>query len=362
MDIEEADKAVRRVPLPNQMPKGLDFSEVPTGALKSSTLESLIQQNEDLMARLSISLRRTHEFEDKLAAYETENANLRSRFETLKDQYMVTQEKDRISTSRQVQLHEDNQATKKSLTKMERAYAELYVQAQAFQNQVIKLERNQARLRRAARGLQKRAKQQPQLRRELDENVMMHQQSVQSYEVKLADVRAEIESMRTKVNERDSLYAEKIKVDNQLVYEQRQNAVARAEAQERIERLESETSSLRVQVKETLIANEEKSQMIADLQAEIPHLRNEHQHLSEQVESLQALWSHKQREVEGLEEKNKSLQKLNQSISLNLNQQRKQIHGLEQELEKERFTSAEKMKTLLDEMKMLREQLKQREG
>lgn len=361
MDIEEADKAVRRVPLPNQMPKGLDFSELPVGTLKSSTLESLINQNEDLMARLTISLRRTNEYEDKVAALETENANLRSRFETLKEQYLLTQEKDRISTSRQVQLHEDNQSTKKSLAKLEKAYADLFVQAQSFQSQVIKLERNQARIRRAARSLQKNAKQTPQLRRELDETVLMHQQSVQSYEVKLADVRSEIESMRGKVNERDALYAEKIKVDNQLVYEQRQGAIAREEAHNRIDNLTAETVSLRVQLKEALVASEAKSQEIQSMQNEIPYLRTERQNLTEQVESLQALWSHKQKEIEGLEEKNKSLQKLNQSISLTLNQQRKQIHTLEQEMERERFKSSEKMKTLLDEMKMLREQLKERQ-
>ena len=40
-----------------------------------------------------------------------------------------------------------------------------------------------------------------------------------------------------------------------------------------------------------------------------------------------------------------------------LNQQRKEIHSLEQALEKERFTAAEKVKTLLSEIQMLRTKL-----
>jgi len=43
---------VKNVPLPNQLPKGIDFKELPGAAFKSATLEALISQNEDLMARL----------------------------------------------------------------------------------------------------------------------------------------------------------------------------------------------------------------------------------------------------------------------------------------------------------------------
>jgi len=355
--IDRADEVVRKVPLPNQLPKGIDFSELPAGHLRSATLESLINQNEDLMARLSVALRRTNEFEDRVQRLEGENSNLRSRFETIKEQYLLTQEKDRIATSRSLQVHEENAGTKKKLEKIEKVYKELFVQAQAFQQRVIRLERHQARLRKAARGLQKNARQATQLRHELDHGALVHQQTVQSYEVKLADVRSEIESMRFKVSERDGLYAEKVKTENQLIYERRQNELQREESQLLIERLSQENTGLRTQLKETLVANEAAQQECARLSSELPNLRLQKQNLTEQVESLQALWSHKQKELESSEEKNKALQKLNQSISLTLNQQRKTIHGLEQELEQERFSAHEKIKTLLAEIQMLRTKL-----
>jgi chromosome segregation ATPase len=358
---ETLETAVRKVPLPNQLPKGIDFSDLPVGQLRSATLESLINQNEDLMARLSVSLRRTNEFEDKVHRLETENSSLRTRFETLKEQFMLTQEKDRISASRSLQVHEENVGTKRQLEKLEKVYSELFVQAQAFQQRMIRLERHQARLRKAARNLQKQTKLMPSLRRELDESAalqqhaaLVHQQTVQSYEAKLGDVRAEIDSMRTKISERDALYAEKVKIENQLVYSQRQFEIQREEQQALTDRLSEENTSMRVQLKEALIAAEAAKQESARLSQELPSLRNEKQNLTEQVESLQALWSHKQTELEAGDQKNKALQKLNQSISLTLNQQRKEIHGLEQELEKERFTAAEKIKTLLAEIQMLR--------
>ncbi len=361
---ETLESAVRKIALPNQLPKGIDFSDLPTGGLKSATLESLINQNEDLMARLSVSLRRTNEFEDKVHRLETENSHLRSRFETLKEQFMLTQEKDRISAARSLTVHEETVSTKRQLEKLEKVYSELFVQAQAFQQRVIRLERHQSRLRKVARRLQTQSKLLPALRLELDKSAaagqhaaLQHQQSVHSYEAKISDIRAEIESMRVKIIERDALYAEKVNLENQLVFNQRQFEIQREEQQTLIARLASENTSMRVQLKESLVATEAAREEASRLSADLPSLRNEKQNLTEQVESLQALWSHKQNELEHAEQKNKALQKLNQSISLTLNQQRKEIQNQSQEIEKERFAANDRIKTLLAEIQMLRVKL-----
>jgi hypothetical protein len=89
----------------------------------------------------------------------------------------------------------------------------------------------------------------------------------------------------------------------------------------------------------------------------VPDLMEDQQAKREQIESLQALWTQKQRELEQSEEKNRSLQKLNQMLSLNLNQQRKEIHGLKADLEKDQFTANEKIKTLIAEVQLVRAQL-----
>jgi chromosome segregation ATPase len=353
--IQQNDEAVRKIALPNQLPKGIDFSELPIERLKSSTLESLINQNEDLMARLSVSLRRANEFEDRIQSLESENSTLRARFETIKDQYLLVSEKDKISTSRTLQLHEEGVTYKKKSEKLEKAYSDLFVQAQAFQHKLIQAERNSARYRKAAYALKRPARISKELRAELDQAIASHKNSVHGFEAKLAQAKMEIDGMRAKISERDRLFQQKVQLENDLVQEQRQFLSFREESHNHIDRLETENASLRSQVKETLVLNESQAQDIIKLNQEIPHLRDEKQNLIEQVESLQALWNHKQKELEALEEKNKSLQKLNQSISLTLNQQRKTIHQLEQELEKERFQSSEKIKVLSDEIQLLRE-------
>ena len=87
---------------------------------------------------------------------------------------------------------------------------------------------------------------------------------------------------------------------------------------------------------------------------EVPQLREDNQRLREQVESLQVLWAQKQKELDQVEEKNRALQKLNQSLSLNLNSQRKEISVLKLDMEKDGFSAQEKIKALLAEIQMLR--------
>lgn len=353
------EEFVKRVPLPNQLPKGLDFTDLPQGALKSTALESLIGQNEDLMARLSVALRRGGEFEEKIEILESENSGLKQRFEALKEQYMIISEKDRISSSRLEDLHNDAVGYKKQSSKLETLYADLFVQAQALQKRLQKSERDFARIRKAAQSVQKMAKSAMGLRRELDHTATLAHQNAKNFDAKLESVRFEVESMRAKVQERDQIFEARVKLENQLVYEQRQGAIRDAENLASIERLGTEVVSLRTQLKEALIVNEAQKIEIEKLTSEVPHLKQVRENLTEQVESLQALWNHKQKELEAAEEKNRSLQKLNQQISLQLNSQRKEIHGLEQEVEKERYSAEEKIKALQAEIQMLRAQTKE---
>lgn len=345
---------IASVPLPNQLPGGIDFNELPATSLKSSALESLIHQNEDLMARLSVNLRRNHEFEDQIQNLEGENKNLRARFETIKEQYMVLQEKDRISAGHLLTLQEESSAYKKQAAKLESLYKDVFVQAQAFQGRVAKLERDQARLRKAARAVQTQAKSGRGLAEDIRSLTRTHQSSVTSYETKLSDVRQEMASLRGKIAERDRLFAEKVRLENDLIFEQRQAERHRADTQAQIDQLTAHNSQVRTELKESLITVESQRQDLTRLADEIPALKTERERLTEQVESLQALWSHKQKELEHVEEKNRALQKLNQSLSLTINQQRKDMQAAAADAEQERFQLNERIRALISEIQMLR--------
>jgi len=393
----QVDEKIKNVPLPTQMPKGIDFSEIPMSAIKSATLEGLISQNEDLMARLSVALRKIHELEEASVVFEREKKALHTRFQTLREQFMVLEAKDKTFTHRSLQQHEDNVKMRQAGDRLEKLYADLYSQAEALQKRVVFLERYRVRVRKVTPALQEKAKKMQaleseiiQYRRSLSAQKIAlteefdaktaafeaklaaaadasaevkklleteHMQSINNYEAKLAEARQEVLGLKNKADERDQLYEELLKTQNQMVFEQRQFEQSREDHDQTIGRLELETGSLRQQLKDIIVDREAKTQELSRLTAEIPNLRERNQNLVEQVESLQSLWNHKQREIEQQEEKNKSLQKLNQTLSVTLNQQRKEIHTLEVELDKERFSAQEKIKTLISEIQMLRTQI-----
>ncbi len=352
------DEKIKSIPLPSQIPKGLDFADIPVSALKSSTLESLISQNEDLMARLSVALRKVNELEEYTSHLEEERKNIRARFDILKDQVLVLQEKDRSATQRGLHQHEENHTLKIHSEKLERHYTDLYQQAQALQKRLVFLERYRVRVQRASASVQNKARLAGRFEQELillkKELSIQHSQMVSAYELKLADAQTEIGLLRPKALERDRIYEDLVKAENAKVFAERQFEEYRKENDAAIERLQNESASLRLEVKELLVDREAKIQELNRLESEIPHLHERERALTEQVESLQALWNHKQFELERLEEKNKSLQKLNQSLSATLNGQRKEIHELQTELDKERFMNEERVKTLLAEIQSLR--------
>lgn len=358
--IATMDELVKKIPLPNQLPNGVNFRDIPSSALHSSTLESLISQNEDLMARLSMSLRKANQFEERSAVLEKENSSFRAKFETLREQYMILHEKDRLFSNRSQQLLEENGTVKAHQQKLEKVYSELYVQAQAFQRKLMHLERYRARIRKAAPKIQEAAKRIAGLEEEFTEAKkalsMAHMQSVNSYEAKLADVRQQIDILRGKANERDQIFEEKVRIENQQVVETRQQQIYREETDAVLSHLQQENSEIRLQLKESLLRQESQRVELQELGGEIPALKDENKALRDQVESLQALWAHKQKELDQLEGKSKSLQKLNQSLSINLNQQRKDHQILQTELDSERFTMQEKIKLLNAELQMIRAQ------
>jgi hypothetical protein len=348
------DELVKNVPLPNQLPKGIDFKELPSAAFKSATLEALISQNEDLMARLSVSLRKGSQLEERVGALEQDNAMYRQKHESLREKYLVLQEKDRLAGGRDLNLLAEVGTYKTQFRRLEKIYSELFVQAQGLQRRLARLERYRAAIRKAAPGLQKAAKFSKTRADEYLQLSISHQQSVTSYEAKLAEVREQITLLRCKADERDLLFEDKLQLSNQVLHVQRQTQIFREETERQMLHYQSENSALRLQAKDQALTNHANDQELAKLRNDTGMLQEENAALRNQVESLQVLWAHRQKDFEAGEQKNRSLQKLNQTLSQSLNQQRKEQQDLQGEVEKERYWAQEQIRTLTAELQLLR--------
>ncbi|MBK7842541.1 MAG: hypothetical protein IPJ71_02425 [Bdellovibrionales bacterium] len=92
----EESRIVEKIPLPTHLPLKLDLSALPENVQKSGAIDSLIRQNEDLMARLNVALRRHSILEEQAGKFENTLKQLQDRNEALADQVLVYREKDRL--------------------------------------------------------------------------------------------------------------------------------------------------------------------------------------------------------------------------------------------------------------------------
>lgn len=363
--VQKLDEIVSQIPLPNELPKGLDFTNSPnisTSKINSSTLDSLISQNEDLMARLSVALRKTNFLDEKSSALESENSTLKHRMNAMEDKLLILQEKDRLNTGRNQNLHEEANTSRAAVVKLERMYADIYVQAQDLQRRTSLLERYRARIQKAKINLQKDARRAKVLESQLQILESSRSQFVAGFEAKLHEARTQVEEVRAKALERDHIQEERIRLENKMLFEQRQFSQSRQSSLAEVERLENDLASTRAQLKESLVFTESQRMELDRLKYEIPDLQEEVKGLRDQVESLQTLWAHKQIEFGKLEEKNRNLQNLNQAVSANLNLQRKEIQDLKLGMEREIYLKHEKIKAQQAEIEMLHQKIRELES
>jgi len=268
----EMDEIIEKIPLPNQLPPAPDFSRLPPEALRSSAVESLLGQNADLMARLGVSLRKTGIFEAKINELEKENLHLRHRYDAVKDQVLVVQEKERFLTQRSTQITTETADLRGRLTALERRYTDTYLHAQSLEQQLRRLRNYRFRIQGVIKNLKTRSRSlfeliQPEshqtqtisktfelAERELKamrtESTETQLQLIQRYETQIselnhryeheikqnfaaeiAQLKSELELARRRAADRDMLYEMKIRVDNQLIFEERQSQLYREETQ-----------------------------------------------------------------------------------------------------------------------------------
>ena len=93
-------QSVSSIPLPDEMPAKRDLSHLPKEILKSTTVENLISQNEDLMARLKVTLRRLSALENENQRVIEEANKIKLSQSSVSDQIMVYKEKDSMWKSK----------------------------------------------------------------------------------------------------------------------------------------------------------------------------------------------------------------------------------------------------------------------
>lgn len=114
-DVEEIPIPVR-TQIPIELPPPPDLSNLPSHILHSGTVETLIGQNDDLMARLKVNIRRNSVLEQRILEYESRQDELLRAKEALNSQIQVFEEKEILAREKAARIESKESALREELT------------------------------------------------------------------------------------------------------------------------------------------------------------------------------------------------------------------------------------------------------
>nr|BFD59735.1 hypothetical protein CKG001_18420 [Bdellovibrio sp. CKG001]BFD63099.1 hypothetical protein BdHM001_17800 [Bdellovibrio sp. HM001]BFD66978.1 hypothetical protein HAGR004_20000 [Bdellovibrio sp. HAGR004] len=356
-DSTRDQKSVGQIPLPDEMPRQNDFSHLPKEILKSSTVENLISQNEDLMARLKVTLRRLSLLETENQRFSEEANKARLSQSSVADQILVWKEKDNIWRQKVDQLEREKEVqgekvralTEKvrnmttelarhakyheriktqvkpyisqlkeysrtqdlRLQELESDYAHKEALLRDLRHQIIEVTKNS---RYQVEASEKKAQEmvqfyEEQIERMNKELAMLHQ-TQEELEVKSIKLHAALERQDTLENEVVTLRRTKEEIKDRLEKEIERQQERISELSRQNQKLGVEHADLQVRVMED--------------QEKIQKLEKDNYQAQEQLESLRYMWTAKNEENEKLKVAAAALERLNLELSQKLNELRKQ--------------------------------------
>jgi chromosome segregation ATPase len=345
------DLSQNRTNLPDELPMPVLRDRLPSELLRSSTIESLISQNEDLMARLKVTLRRLSLLESENQRLSSENQKEKQSASASLDQLLVMKEKDQLWKNKIDDLEKTNELIQDKLVNIQNAY-------QVSKSQAERLEKYHDRVRNHVKPFVQELKK---YSKSLEARLTDLQESLHKKEAQISDAnqqiieitknsKYQIENLKKKSWEQTEHFEQ---LNHQLVQESQQLKELNTSLSEKIERLKyfqeraDQLENENIELRRRLEASGDRHQ--ADLNAieskfqaqssELSTLKVEHhdakdrlleefEHrkqlekqvfdLRHQLDSLRYMWTAKNDENERLRQSLAALEKLNVDLSAKL--------------------------------------------
>lgn len=350
-----SQKSVENIPLPDEIPPGFNYAHLPKELLKSSSIENLISQNEDLMTRLTVALRRLSLLENDNQKLSDETHRARMSQSAVADQILIFKEKDHLWKQKL------NQAEVEKEVQVEKARA-LQSQVQKLTGEVDRFRKYHDRIKtqvkpyihqlkeysrsleeKTERLSQEKSKQEAQLsdlrfqimevtknsraqiearERQMQELVQFYEQQIQTQadEVQsLNDLNKELEGKALRLNKSLEKQDE---LENQVVELMRSKEELKIRLEKEVVRLQDKASELQRANKRYEIEHADLQELALSNEGQIKNLQKEKQDLNEQLDSLRYMWNAKMEETEKLKSAIQSLERLNVDLSQKVNELR----------------------------------------
>lgn len=361
------------VPLPTEIPPPPNLSQLPAHILHSGTVETLIGQNEDLMARLKVNIRRNSVLEQQIMEQDRINQELTLAYNSLVAQFQVLQEKDEMWREKsstvdarhnalieqielmeaKVEAAEERRDELQAGLKFEQAYRrrvrawvrpylnDLRHQTQEARQKATFLDRQLASREATIGDLRARMNetvtQMQNVTRSANQDqallVEKYESRMKAAEADAAKARSEFQLYKDKALRLDDAISSQTAAENRIVYLERRNREMESalggemrEIQEQVAMFRQEAKNLAAEV---MTAHEERDLYKAQATDAIAS----ESRIQDQFESLQSVWSEAQKKFEASKLQQDSLNKLNQELSRQLRSDRKAREGGSFEIE-----------------------------
>ncbi|UXR63445.1 hypothetical protein EZJ49_10195 [Bdellovibrio bacteriovorus] len=356
-DSTRDQKSVGQIPLPDEMPRQNDFSHLPKEILKSSTVENLISQNEDLMARLKVTLRRLSLLETENQRFSEEANKARLSQSSVTDQILVWKEKDNIWRQKVDQLEREKEIQGEKvraltdkvrnmtteLARHAKYHERIKTQVKPYISQLKEYSRTQdLRL----QGLEGDYAHKEALLRDLRHQIIevtknsryqveasekKAQEMVQFYEEQIERMNKELamlhhtqEELEVKSIKLHSALERQDTLENEVVTLRRSKEEIKDRLEKEIERQQERISELSRQNQKLGVEHADLQIRVVEDQEKIQKLEKDNYQAQEQLESLRYMWTAKNEENEKLKVAAAALERLNLELSQKLNELRKQ--------------------------------------
>lgn len=356
LDFESERTPIGKIALPDELPKRQDLSHLPKEILKSSTVENLISQNEDLMARLKVSLRRLSILENENQKLIDESNKARLSQSSVTDQILVWKEKDALWRQKVDQLEKEKEINTEKIRalqiKIQNMTAELTRhtkyqdriknQVKPYISQLKEYSRTQdLKLAEFESSLNQREAQLRDLRHQiievtknsrfqLESTEKKTQEMVQFYEAQIQGLNREVqmlhqiqEELEIKTVKLHSALERQDTLENEVVTIRRAKDDIKERLEKEIERQHERISELTRQNQKLGVEHADLQIRVVEDQQHVEKLQKENFHYMEQLESLRYMWNAKNEEHEKLKAAAAALERLNLELSQKLNEIRK---------------------------------------
>ncbi|WP_413581461.1 hypothetical protein [Bdellovibrio sp. HCB288] len=357
LDFEfEQQPVAASIPLPDELPKRADVSHLPKEILKSSTVENLISQNEDLMARLKVAIRRLSLLENENQKLSEETNKARLSQSSVTDQILVWREKDnmwkhkvdQIEREREIQaeklraLQEKVRGMTSDLVRHEKYHDRIKNQVKPYISQLkeysaaqdarvseleVDLNHKEALLRDLRHQVIEVTKN---ARYQVETSDKKAQEMVQHYEDQIASMSKELkvlhqaqEDLEAKTAKLHSALERQDTLENELVVVRRSKEDVRHRLEQELNRQQERMTELTRQNQKLGVEHADLQIRVVQDQEVIQKLERENRQYFEQLESLRYMWNAKNEENEKLKVAAAALERLNLELSQKLNDLRK---------------------------------------